>query len=230
MIVFLGDLHGRWQRLEELDVLLEPGVPVVQVGDLGWWPHLVPYWEALGRSLQRPVYWIDGNHEHFPSLPLEATRPVELAPNMHYVPRGTILELNNLRLGCIGGASSVNYQACTAGVDWFWQEELRPRDRARVNEWALPDVDVLVTHAAPQSVVNVYCPARELPNWGLPVTWTSPVAEFLETTWQRLGQPPLVCGHYHRPVQHDTVRILDIEEALDSTTWLRRLLLVQELG
>jgi hypothetical protein len=81
-LVLLGDVHGSATAIVRLDRALDEGIPILQVGDLGWYPGLRDQWQAVGASLRRPLYWIRGNHEHYPAMPwLNANAPVEVAPN-----------------------------------------------------------------------------------------------------------------------------------------------------
>lgn len=212
MTVLLGDTHGCVERVAVLDEQMPEGEPILSVGDLGWWPQEIERWVALGKALRRTLYWIDGNHEHFPSVPLDATDPVEVAPNIIYVPRGTVLELDGLRIGCLGGAASVDYRWRTLGFNWFAEEAIRPQDEAKALAWA--PVDVMVTHTPPEYVKRLYFPASGLIGFGLPMSWRDPSAMCVQRVWEKQGKPPLVCGHMHRPITHDTVRMLDINEAL----------------
>lgn len=89
----------------------------MQVGDFGWYPGLLEQWRTVGASLQRPLYWIRGNHEHYPGMPwLNAPAPVEVAPNIYFAPDGCVLHLSGLRIGCPGGAASIDYPYRHLGV------------------------------------------------------------------------------------------------------------------
>ena len=45
-----------------------------------------------------------------------------------------------------------------------------------------------------------------------PAAWRDPSAINIETLWDAVGNPPLVCGHMHRSLVDGNVRILDINE------------------
>ena len=210
----LGDLHGDARALVQLDHLLAPGVPVLQVGDFGWHPRLVDQWRAIGSSMQRPVYWIRGNHEHYPSMPwLDAPLPVETAPNISFVPDGCVLELSGLRIGCLGGAASIDYRARQLGVDWFHEENLTGEQVARTAAWTT--LDLMVTHVPPQHIIAASSNPLAKLQFGVPASWRDENADVVEAVWQRMNRPPLVCGHMHYPyTSADGVRILDINEPL----------------
>lgn len=213
-LALLGDLHGEATALTRLDRELAPGVPIVQVGDFGWYPTLVTQWNSVGASLQRSVYWIRGNHEHYPSMPwLNAADPVLVAPNIHFVPDGCVLDLGGVRLGCLGGAASIDYRFRRLGVDWFDEENITPVQVGRTASWR--DLDLVVTHVPPQHVITASANPLTKHQFGVPAHWRDSNADVVETIWRQLNCPPLVCGHMHYSYQSaDGVRILDINEPL----------------
>ena len=212
-LVLLGDVHGSATAIVRLDRELAAGIPILQVGDLGWYPGLRDQWHAVGASLRRPLYWIRGNHEHYPAMPwLNADAPVEVAPNMHFVPDGCVLELVGLRVGCLGGAASIDYKFRRLGVDWFLDENITPEQADRSRAWT--DIDLMVTHVPPQSVITASAnPVNKL-QFGVSIDWRDANADVVEDVWRHVGCPPLVCGHMHYAyTSTDGVRILDIDEA-----------------
>jgi hypothetical protein len=216
MFVVIGDLHGNVKRLHRLDEVATPGMPFLQVGDLGWWPDTVKAFEAWGKQAQRKLYWIKGNHEHFPSLPLTAEAPVEVAPNIMFVPGGHVLELNGRRIGCLGGAASIDRAYRTAGFDWFPEEAILPHEEARAKTWTR--LDLMLTHVPPQFVIernfNRMLMVRE---FGVDYSWTDPNAVLVQKLWDSSGRPPLISGHVHRSIKDPAnhIRVLDIDEALE---------------
>lgn len=208
MIPVLGDLHGFADRLRSADAQISDmdSMPVgIQVGDLGWYPSTIPNFKRL--ALKRKWYWVDGNHEYFPYL-REITEVTEVAPNLFYVPRGTVLELDGRRVAFCGGAGSVDKQyRLSAGLDWHPEEEVTDADVEKFE--GVKDIDLLVTHCPPQVVIERHFSRHDLLQFGLPVTWTDPSALRIEKIWSMLGQPPLVCGHMHRSVKDGNVRILN---------------------
>lgn len=191
MIVVLGDLH----EAVEIGIVVaakargyQPGlIPVLQVGDLGWHPERrmqIPPW---------PIYFVDGNQDHLPSL-LCHKEPTEVAPNWIYCPRGSVLRLAGKRVGFLGGARSIDRESREEGVTW-WREEELTWDEGR--RFAHQHLDLLITHSPPASVV------REM---GWEETDYSSVV--VEDVWRSLGQPPLVCGHMHRRFHSGSVTVL----------------------
>ena len=213
-IILIGDLHGNVARLKYLDSIAPAGVPFLQLGDLGWWPGEIPSFEAWGKQAQRMLYWIKGNHEYFPRVPVNTPVPVELAQNITYVPGGHVLELGTKRLGCLGGASSIDRQSRTAGYDWFFEENILPIEEERVKSWG--KVDLMLTHVPPQYMIETHFSRADMVrNWAVDYGWTDTNAVLVGHLWKSLGCPSLYCGHMHRAVNDGYVRILDIDEALE---------------
>jgi hypothetical protein len=227
-MIFVGDVHGAISGndptnprsgLEYLNAILPRGEAIIQVGDFGWADigfgfDFITAWTIFGASLNRKLYFGDGNHESFPLLPMDANEPVEMAPNIFYVPRGTVLTLEGLRIGFLGGAASIDQKFRTKDINWFEEENIRPQDIAKTYEWK--DIDIMVTHTPPQHVVRFHNSGRNLDfiqKWQLPLDWKDHNAEIVEDVWMRMGKPPLVCGHLHRSLLMEKVRVLAIDEA-----------------
>lgn len=123
MIAFIGDVHREFDHLAGAVSRLPADVKVaIQVGDLGL------HGDDLGPTgrgvpcFDRPVYYVTGNHDYEPSY-RGLTRPTEMAPNLVFVPRGTVLELDGRRIAFLGGGDSViDRHVRRDGVDW-WPEE-----------------------------------------------------------------------------------------------------------
>lgn len=206
-LAFLGDIHGNLRRLHRAAAqAADAGASALfQVGDCGWSLR----WERQDFPL--PVYWIDGNHETWPALQLllDAEQPVRLSESFTYVPRGLVVDVGGIRVGCLGGASSVDAAWQRRLGVWNACETLRPAQATRL----VGPVDVLVTHTPPQVVIDAYFDPRDLQRFfGLDPSWRDPSATLVERTWERLGNPPLYCGHMHRAITHDAIRLLDCDE------------------
>jgi Icc-related predicted phosphoesterase len=221
MIVFVGDTHGDFGWFPKIMKDVPEDATVIQLGDFGFWPGYVKEawhkaWKKLGRP--NPIYAIDGNHEYFPIL-ADITEPTEIWKGVIYVPRGTVLELDHAegmkRVGFMGGASSIDYKYRTLGIDWFLEEGISTGDMMRMND--VDSVDILVTHTPPNSVIQKNFDRRTLLDFGLSPSWTDPSAVAIDELWDKLGNPPLICGHMHKSVVDGNCRMLDINEV-----WLYR--------
>lgn len=209
MLGFLGDIHTNHFVLEQADAeFARLGcVAGIQVGDLGWYPFSVPYFNQI--KLQLPWYWIPGNHEYFPYLN-DYTTVTEVAPNLFYVPKGIRLELDGRQILFVGGGASVDKAWRTPGKDWFPEENISDEELKRID--VRQPVDILVTHAAPQSLVDRHLDRNNLRMFGLPTSWVDPNAIKLEEVWRLLNYPTIIFGHYHMSFGGQNYRCLDINE------------------
>jgi predicted phosphodiesterase len=200
VIAFIGDVHRAFDRLTRLVEKLPAGVgAIVQVGDLGLRPSdLAP--TAAGLRLSRPVYFIGGNHDYEPWF-RGVHAPTELTPNLIYVPRGAVLELDGRRIGFLGGGDSVIDRAIRCeGVDWWPEERVTAAEVARFGGGTR--VDILVAHTPP---APVYAVLRFRPD---------PSSCEVERAWDLLGRPTVVCGHLHQARAVGPIRVLAELEVL----------------
>jgi predicted phosphodiesterase len=201
MIGFIGDVHRAFDRLAWAVAEFPANVDMaIQVGDLGLHSDDLRPTGPRVPPLARPVYYITGNHDHEPSY-RGITRPTEMAPNLVFVPRGTVLELDGRRIAFLGGGDSVIDRAVRRDdVDWWPEERVTMADVARFE--GVGRVDLLVCHTPPAFVYHFF----QLP--------PDPSAVAVEQAWQILGRPQVVCGHLHRPREVGRVRVLGELEVL----------------
>jgi Icc-related predicted phosphoesterase len=208
-ICFVGDIHGEFEFFEKLPkrVELPSDMTFIQVGDFGWYPQNIQYFP---QNFPNPVYFIDGNHEHFPLI-RGVTEIKEVKPNLFYVPRGTVMEIDGWTIGFIGGGESVDRYWRTKEIDWFPDERVTEEDVNKLLNCG-KKIDILVTHAPPKIAIDYnFTPIRR-ESWSLPRDWEDVSAQRIEHLWNNLGRPRLYCGHMHRSVKWNNVRILDINE------------------
>lgn len=73
-------------------------------------------------------------------------------------------------------------------------------------------LDVLITHSPPEFVNKAnFAPLREQ-DWGLPLGWIDESAWRISKAYWAVKPKMHYCGHMHKPVNHDNVRIVDINE------------------
>lgn len=194
MIVLLGDVHGATQVAMPIVAKAKgyaPGaVPVLQVGDLGWHP------DRPLRTPPWPIHFVEGNWDHIPSL-LSHTEPTEVAPNWIYCPRGSVLRIDGRTVGFFGGARSIDRGVREEGVSW-WPEEEPTREEAE-RLMGREDIDLLVTHSPPASVIAAMDTAP---------TEGERTSGIVEDLWRSLGRPSLVCGHMHHRFRLGNVLVL----------------------
>ncbi len=201
MIAFIGDVHRSFDRLAEVVAGLPAGVDVaIQVGDLGLHGEDLNPAKPRIPPLARPVYFVTGNHDHEPSY-RGIAKPTEMAPNLIYVPRGTVLELDGRRIAFLGGGDSVIDRAYRRDdVDWWPEERITAADIARLERAGR--VDLLVSHTPPAFVYHAIGFSPD------------PSALAVGQAWQILGRPPVICGHLHMTRTVGRVRVLDALEVL----------------
>jgi len=226
-LYLVGDLHGEFGFLPNILKDVPNDATIVQVGDFGVYRSLRNEWEKVLPQLDRfknPIYFIDGNHEEFPIFyDVDTTVPRNIWPKLTWIPRGTVMEINGLRVGFMGGAASPDKALRKEGMDWWPQEAISYGEFERMVSHS--KVDLLVTHSPPESIVKQYFrhPAFQYPAWKLSPKWRDWSAVAVEKIWEHLEFPPIVCGHFHSDITHrhpvgngeySTVRILDIAEVL----------------
>jgi predicted phosphodiesterase len=219
-IVFVGDLHRRWDYLEQgLAALPEPPAAAVLLGDMECEAPL----DALAAPLLRrgvAVHWIFGNHDYdggpemWANLAAPDRNPLTVAGALH----GRVVEVSGLRVAGLGGVfrrrvweppapprlrRRAELAADLETLDASWspaQRQALGQALAAMAIWpedwdALlgQQADVLVTHEAPSSH-----PAG---------------AEALEALARALGARLVVHGHHHvnaLSVGTDGLRVLSV--------------------
>lgn len=224
-VAILGDVHGDWSVVVAASVAAKAqgAVALIQVGDMGWSAKLLG--RAMNVPASLPVYAIDGNHEAFDWLRVNTQgRTTQLAPNLTFVGRGDVKFIGGWRIAFLGGAESVDkkwrktrMQAPEVSGEYLWfpDERIDTPDVTRL--LGIGDVDLFITHTPPDTIIRRHFPASGLLMFDIdPRTWIDPSALAVEGAWERLGKPPLYCGHMHRSVRDESSRvtILDINEML----------------
>jgi len=167
MIYYVGDIHGRVDDVAAIDrAAIKAGAEiVVQVGDFGiHWPEAKPcpinkYFEKRKRQGRPGPVWYTcgGNHDNWDKLnKLSAAQNsaslVELAPDCYYVPRGTIIVLDDKSHLFFGGAESTDKHHRTEGRNWWSEETPSAEEFQRFFDGMEQHPEVVVTHDAPLCV------------------------------------------------------------------------------
>lgn len=158
-VLLQGDTHGRAGSVRAaLATAQQQGCELaIILGDYGWgwdWNSYVHRDEFTAKvakavaAYEVPVWWIDGNHENFDRLEavgaFNAEAPVEIAPGVTYLPRGTVQTVGETRVLFIGGAYSVDKKWRQPHTSWWPQEEITGAEAERCLEAG--QVDVVVSH------------------------------------------------------------------------------------
>lgn len=210
MIAVIGDIHGDFKQLNSLvnQAAVKGATAVIQVGDFGVYPSTLK--DLFEVSFALPVYFIDGNHEHFEVLHMKQSN---LAYNLIYVPRGKKLEIDGKTIGFVGGAASVDKEY-RVSHGWYWSQK-EVVTEADIQPLIGEKLDLLITHCPPQWMIQKHFDPWVLEHYfNLPRTWRDPSADRIEELWESCGKPQLICGHMHRSVEDGNVRILNINEVL----------------
>lgn len=158
-IVIIGDIHGEFGLLNNFLNKKREFKTIISVGDFGYWPNM----KAISKNKKYPkkeiipklqngykLFFCDGNHEDHWSLLNRTTD--ELYPNCFYMPRGSILKLdNNFNILFMGGAESHDKITRQLGVDWFPEESISYKDISNLPDC---DVDMVIAHTAPSTFIT----------------------------------------------------------------------------
>jgi hypothetical protein len=207
MVRIVADTHHKWadlydmhiKKMIEINPRCEPSKLII-AGDTGYedkyWPpmfkkHLIyPEWLDL--------YWIDGNHEDFNLMkkknlfPADKLEPIKtcITKPFYYLPRGTIVCIENLNYLFVGGAESIppDRMGRVPGYNWFPEESISQHDFNRIlNNCDGKSIDVVISHCAPISY------ELEITRFDEEESSRLALEEILHIVKPKLW----ICGHYH---------------------------------
>ena len=219
MILLLGDIHGDIGVLRDAIEKAEAAeaVALIQVGDFGMFPRngIDAGFHRVCKKANIPVYFIDGNHDDCNRWVQykEVTRIWD-DTNLFYIPRGTVMELDNRTIAFMGGAGSID-KATRLQHGWHWDEEenISPDEVLRLMDNAKgKKIDMFITHCPPNSVIVEHFDPRSILWFGVGLDWKDHNQDVIEQAWKALDYPYVYSGHMHRRVVGQTYRILDINE------------------
>lgn len=172
MIYVTGDTHGKQSRLSR------DGMPfasdwgeddyLIVCGDFGYLFNGTQREELFLRDLSfRPytICFLDGNHENFTlldALPVTTWKGGQvhkLRHNVIHLMRGQIYSICGRTIFTMGGGYSIDRYRRQEGSNWWprempskeeYQEALRNLEKVNLR------VDYVLTHAAPEQVMNLY--------------------------------------------------------------------------
>lgn len=164
-ICFVGDQHGNTSNfLELIDYIEKKYNPnsYFQVGDLGLMgKDFIKYLNNINKKLtyyDKKLYFIDGNHENHKWLNKKIEESigedglVELASNVIYVPRGSFIELEGIKLFCVGGAFSNDREHRKLNKSYWEEEVFLPGQYEAIYDKinnSNQDIDIFITHDSP---------------------------------------------------------------------------------
>lgn len=155
---------------------------VLVLGDFGCYrDRLAAHFERHPAGFQRPVWFIEGNHEDFAEFDDLVD---EHRHRFTHLPRGTVHRLGGLRFLCLGGSAYMDAHNTPAAA------EIRERDICRCMQHAPDAVDVIISHDCPRGIGVPNSPGFE--HYGPPgfAGGERLVARFRPRLW--------LFGHHHQ--------------------------------
>jgi predicted phosphodiesterase len=223
MFLILSDIHGDYRVLQRaIDKANEVGATaLIQVGDFGLFRGFgmnnEEQFKNVVHSSKCPVYFIDGNHDDCTRW-TTYTEVSQIYPDvpLYYVPRGTVMEIDNRTIAFMGGAASIDKNTrLQEGWHWDEKETISPYEVLTMMDNAKDkDIDMFITHCPPNSVINEHFDPRAKLQFGVGLDWHDHTQDIIENIWHAIGTPMVYSGHMHRTVEGMTYRILDINELL----------------
>jgi predicted phosphodiesterase len=154
-----GDWHQnlRWATRMVEYLATEDIHMIIHTGDfLGFGQAMHQYLKMLNLALQEAeavLMFVDGNHEDHPyllSLPRDSQGVAQVEDRIFHLGRGTRWEWDGLKFLAMGGATSVDKQWRSPGLDWFPQEAITMKQLLDVAQEGY--ADVMITHDCPSGV------------------------------------------------------------------------------
>lgn len=163
--LLIGDIHGEFRQANKIILKAQkrygPLTHVFQPGDLAdGWPRVkvrpagsIYEKEEMPRGFLRwnpvfqPIHWCDGNHENFDRL----DDPKLRNPKLNYQERGSVLEVDGIRIMFFGGATSADKAWRTTGKSWWPQESIRYEQVMAALREELKPIHCIVSHDRPDS-------------------------------------------------------------------------------
>ncbi|MFK4298472.1 putative phosphodiesterase [Arthrobacter sp. GAS37] len=206
-IAIFGDWHGNagWALTAIRSAAREGAAMMLHVGDFGLdWPgpKRGRYEDKLNKyllSLGATLLVSGGNHDNWETLnklAVDEDGTAFLRSNIRVLPRGGRTQVEDLVVGALGGAFSVDYEHRTEGKDWWSSEEPAPEEAKRLIDGG--PLDILISHDAPAGI--------PLKGDGLLRSELGPKAARTRTligeVVDTLAVPHLFCGHWHQRSTH----------------------------
>jgi hypothetical protein len=235
-VVIAGDWHRnlRWALhvIETADELFtragETRRIIIQLGDFGFRPvpanpDLIRVNNALARRGME-LWFIDGNHEHWPDiqelctsagtaaqLPYPVGIPLPNLDRIRYLPRGTRWKWAGRTWLAVGGAASVDRLLRTEGVSWWPDEEITPAQADAII--AAGSADVLLSHDCPDSLVPWDLLGPPAQAWIPELPRARAHAARLERIARAARVLRVFHGHYHVAADrwHDDVHVTSLQ-------------------
>lgn len=163
MIIFCGDIHGNWESLiREIKRLDLVDCTIIQVGDfgMGFSPRkkdmaALKYINITLKARNITLYAIRGNHDN----PEYFNGKISTS-NINLIPDYSVLNIDNRKLLCVGGALSIDRKPSNIKTDFngrpwsgrkegfnYWTDEAFVLKPELCKD--LTDIEIVITHSAP---------------------------------------------------------------------------------
>ncbi len=149
MILIISDVHGFYNvinnQIEHAEATTNKKVSkVVVLGDFGLFEEkLHRFFQHKKRSIMRPVYFIDGNHEEFDKFP----NLLKLYSNhFTHFPRGSVQQLGNHKCLCLGGSSFIDV------INTPEAAEIKDHEIELCLKHKSDEIEIILTHDSPQGI------------------------------------------------------------------------------
>jgi len=151
------------------------------------------------------LYFLDGNHERFPSLeklPEDENHMGYVSKQIRHLKRGRTYNIQGKKILTIGGADSIDKCRRIKGLSWWEQEQITDEDIAEVK----PEYyDYVLTHCCPTSVFNKH--KQELCTLANVIDDSNPEFHIsenkLEQVKSKITFGKWYFGHYHVDIDLD---------------------------
>lgn len=218
-ITLLGDIHGDYNILAKAIAKAEEwgSTALIQLGDFGLFAGNEQKFYQVCQS-KIPVYFIDGNHDHCTRwMNFDSVGKVFGNANLYYVPRGSVLEIDNRTIAFMGGAASIDKKwRLKDGHFWDENEEVTQENIDTLLKNADgKKIDMFLTHCPPNSLITEHFDPMKKLWFGVGLDWHDPSQTFIEEAWHKLGTPEIYSGHMHRHVETSVATILDINQIME---------------
>jgi Icc-related predicted phosphoesterase len=163
-VLIVGDVHSNYKALESLIQSRQDLIGVICVGDLALWKSVeeaqldIQAYKRTKDSIEEfannpvpfslPVMVVKGNHDDYTNMYSKWFTDL----NIHYVKQPSVLEVNNFKIGCLGGVSSD--RKFDEDPTTFVGREHRFYVKSEIDSLKSQKMDMLITHQAAKAVVE----------------------------------------------------------------------------
>jgi len=206
----VGDIHEESGLLNKYINKHNPEV-LILVGDCAFYWNEPKYsdidkvtavlsTDALDRLKPRntKIFWLRGNHDEVSYLDSHFSRnakePIEIKPNVFYCPIGTMLSINGKECLFVGGASSIDADARTEGIDW-WPDEVVTGDDFKYIADTTEKIDIVFSHTVPEEF-TILEPKLSMGNYL--IKFNDPSRVFLSNILHKYTPSYWFAGHWHK--------------------------------